>query len=289
MWNTGNSRQLALTTNGAFETRFADNGIGFSLLGNYAQGAPPNEPIQVTAQNLQGRVRYDRYILPNASFFLIETGRHDLLQGIDLRNNLDPGFKYLFFKAMSNTLWAEVGYDLQHDIRRNGARTVVDELGNPVLDDNGQLTILPKTETDHSARVYLGYKHAFNEEVTLSTGLEYLQSFVHSTRNRINYDALFAAKVGGGLAVGLGFSLRYDHDPLPDKKQLDTATTVSLIYSFSSDAPKAVEAPACPVYECEAVPPNAPFVNEPSTPATPAPELPAPEPADQPPVAPTPQ
>jgi hypothetical protein len=245
MWNTGNSRQLAATANGAFDKRFGDNGIGASLLGNYAQGAAPGENVQVTSQNIQGRLRYDRYVQPNASVFVLETGRHDRLQGIDYRNNADVGFKYLFYKEVTNSLWAEIGYDLQYDIRRNGARTVVDDNGNPILDANGQPTILSKTETDHSVRLFVGFKHGFNQDVTLATGIEYLQSFVESTRNRINYDALFAAQVGGGLSVGLGFSLRYDHDPLPDKKRLDTATTVSLIYSFT-DIPKKKEPPTCP-------------------------------------------
>lgn len=266
MWNTGNSRQLAATANGSFDKRFGDNGIGASLLGNYAQGAPPGEGMQVTAQNIQGRLRYDRYVLLNASVFLMETGRHDRLQGIDYRNNADVGFKYLFYKEVTNSLWAEVGYDLQHDIRRNGARTVLDDNGDPVLDANGQPIILSKTETDHSARLFVGFKHGFNQDVTLATGIEYLQSFVESTRNRINYDALFAAQVGGGLSVGLGFSLRYDHDPLPDKKQLDTATTVSLIYSFT-DIPKKEAPPTCP---CPA-PASAPAVSDKPAPATPPP------------------
>jgi len=280
MWNTGNSRQLGATANGSFEKRFGANGIGASLLGNYAQGAAPNEPVQVTAQNLQGRLRYDRYLLPNASVFLIETGRHDRLQGLDYRNNIDPGFKYLFFKELSNSLWAEVGYDFQYDIRRNGARTVVDSDGVPILDANGQEQILSKTASDHSVRLYVGYKHGFNKDVTLATGIEYLQSVVESTRNRINYDALFAAQVGAGLSVGLGFSLRYDHDPLPDKRRLDTATTVSLIYSFT-DVVKPPPAPACPV--CPSAPASTPTNDKPAsaapasnTPASPASE---PEPA----------
>ena len=78
------------------------------------------------------------------------------------------------------------------------------------------------------------------------TGLEYLQSFVEATRARLNYDALFAAHIGGGLSLGVGFSARYDHAPLPDKKRLDTQSILSLIYSFS-DAPAAkAEEPKCP-------------------------------------------
>ena len=270
MWATGNARQLAGTANGAFETRWDNNRIGASILGNYGQGAPPDAPIRVTTQNVQARVRYDRYVIENASVFLINTGRHDRFQGLDFRYNLDPGVKYLFLSAQANTLWGEAGYDLQHDIRRNQDRVVLDENKAPVLDANGQPQLLEKTYTDHSTRLYVGYKRAFNKEVTLATGLEYLQSVVDSTRYRVNYDALFAAKVGGGLALGLGFTARYDHAPLPGKQKLDTASTLSLIYTFSDVPEPTKEAPPC---DCPA-PAPAPAPPQPAPPA-PAP-LPAP-------------
>lgn len=287
MWSTGNARQLSGTANGAFETRWSNNGIGAAILGNYGQGAPPGEAIRVTAQNIQGRIRYDRYVIESASVFLINTGRHDRFQGLDFRYNLDPGFKYLFLKASANTLWGEVGYDLQHDIRRNGDRTVLDANGQPVLDGNGVPQLLDKTKTDHSTRLFAGFKHGFNKEVTLATGLEYLQSVIDSTRYRVNFDALFAAKVGGGLALGVGFSARYDHAPLPGKEKLDTATTLSLIYAFSDTAEKPAEKAPC---DCPPTPPaplpaQAPAAEPPPAPTETPPLAPpplAPSPTDQP-------
>ena len=250
---TGNSRLLASTANGAFDTRFSDNGIGASVLANYGRSAPPGQPMQTTTENMQGRVRYDRYIIDQASLFFITTGRHDRFQGIDFRLNLDPGFKYLFLVEQANAVWAEAGYDFQYDIRRN------DALNDPMM----MRPPLDKTAVDHSGRLFFGLRHAFNEEVTLSSGVEYLQSFIETTRNRINFDAIFAAKVGNGLAVGLGLLMRYDHAPLPGKEQLDTATNVSLIYSYSASK----EEPKPP-----APPPPAP-------PPPPSPDLAAPMPA----------
>jgi hypothetical protein len=93
---------------------------------------------------------------------------------------------------------------------------------------------LPKHETDHSARVFVGFRQSFNEATALSTGVEYLQSFVDSTRYRVNYDILFTAKFWDNLALGVGFNARYDHDPLPGKEQLDTSSTLSLVYSYSN-------------------------------------------------------
>ncbi len=249
MLSTGNSRQFATTGNGAFETRFSGNSIGVSLLGNYGEGAPPGQPVKVTTQNVQGRVRYDRYVIQQATFFLINTGRHDKLQGLAVRYNLDPGFKYLFWQEPAGAVWGEGGYDLQYDVRRDDARIVLDANKAPVIDPvTGQQVLLDKTALDHSARVFAGFRYAFNKEVTLTTGVEYLQSFVDSTRFRLNFDAVFAAKVSGGLSVGVGFSGRYDHAPLPGKREFDSATTLNLIYAFSdvSEPPKPPPTPTCP-------------------------------------------
>jgi Protein of unknown function, DUF481 len=237
--SSGNSRLLAITANGMFETRFDDNGIGFSMLGNYGRSAPPGQSVQTTTENLQGCARYDRYIIEKASFFLISTGRHDRFQGIDFRLNLDPGFKYLFVAEPATAVWGEAGYDFQYDIRRADA----------LVDPTGARPPLDKTAVDHSGRAFIGLRLAFTDQVTLSSGVEYLQSLVETTRSRVNFDALFAAKVGAGLAVGFGLGLRYDNAPLPGKEKLDTTTNVSLIYSFSEK--REIPAPVAP-------PPNAP-------------------------------
>jgi hypothetical protein len=286
---TGNSRLLAGTINGSFDSRHGANGYGASILGNYGQGAVPGAEDVETAENLQGRIRYDRYVIDQASVFLIATGRHDKFQGLDFRLNLDPGFKYLFLREASNALWAEVGYDFQFDDRNAGALGEVGSDGKtPVFTDptcvptaagsNAPCTQvqLPKTQIDHSTRAFFGYRHAFNDAVTLAAGVEYLQSVVVVSGiydSRLNFDGLFAAKVGGGLSVGLGFSARYDRFPLPGKQQLDTASTLTLIYAFS-DLPKPPP-PPCP---CPALPPP------PSWPAPPPPPPPPPPPAVAPPA-----
>ncbi|HEX7478327.1 MAG TPA: DUF481 domain-containing protein [Polyangiales bacterium] len=220
---TGNSRLLAGTLNSAAETRWSNNGLGGSLVGNYGRSGPQGSKMVTTAENIQGRVRYDRYLIEQASVFLINTGRHDRFQGIQLRYNLDPGFKYLFISDTATTLWAEAGYDLQYDVRREDARMPA-----------GSTTLLDKTATDHSGRAYGGVKHAFNPDVALSSGIELMQSFVHGDHTRVNFDALLTATVGSGFSFGLGFGARYDAAPLPGKRDLDTSTTVSVIYSYSS-------------------------------------------------------
>jgi len=112
-----------------------------------------------------------------------------------------------------------------------------------MMNADGTLSVLEKTSNDHSLRAFAGFKHAFNTEVSLSNGVEYLQSFVHEQQYRVNYDALVSANIGAGLALGFGFTARYDHSPLPAKKPFDTSTTVSLMYAYSNVPPPAAEPP----------------------------------------------
>ena len=265
--SSGNSRLVAATANGAFDWRREKNGVGAALVANYGRSAAPGADLQTTTENVQGRMRYDRFLRDDTSVFLIATGRRDRFQGLDFRLNLDPGAKYIAFQTLTQSFWVEGGYDFQYDIRRADSRTVLDANGAPVLDAGGRPQLLDKTESDHSVRAFAGYRHAFNKEVTLTTGVEFLQSFIEGERRRVNFDALFAAKVGGGLAVGLGFSARYDHSPLPGKRDTDTSGTASLIYAFSDvAAPAAV---SCP-------PPEPPPPAMPPPPAPAVPPLPAP-------------
>ena len=225
--SSGNSRLVAFTGSGAFDWRGGKNGVGASLVGNYGRSAPPDGAMKTTTENAQGRVRYDRYVLDDASVFMLVTGRHDKFQGLAFRLNLDPGFKYLFVNRPKTALWLEAGYDFQYDTRTHDARIIVDDTGT-------EIDRLPKHETDHSARIFLGFKHAFNDAVQVANGIEYLQSFVEQDRYRFNYDLLFTAKVWGDLAVGAGFNARFDNQPLPDKTKWDTTTTLSLVYSFTN-------------------------------------------------------
>jgi putative salt-induced outer membrane protein len=225
--SSGNSRLVAFTGSGAFDWRGGANGVGASLVGNYGQSAPPGGEMTTTTENAQGRVRYDRYLIDDASLFLLVTGRHDKFQGLAFRLNLDPGFKYLFVNRPKTQLWAEAGYDFQYDTRTREARDVKDGMGVVI-------ETLPKHETDHSARLFLGFRHNFNDATAVTNGIEYLQSFVHQDQYRFNYDVLFTAKVWGDLALGVGFNARYDNRPLPDKVKLDTTSTLSLVYSYSN-------------------------------------------------------
>ncbi|HSY22661.1 MAG TPA: DUF481 domain-containing protein [Polyangiaceae bacterium] len=274
--STGNSQLLAVTGNGQFSMRRGDDGFGASLIGNYGQSAPYGETPVDTTENIQGRLRYDRFLTDRLSLFLISTGRHDRFQGLEFRLNIDPGAKYLFVNSDQTKLWGEIGYDLQYDYR----------LGSAVYGQG-----IDRKAVDHSVRAFVGFKHSFNKAVTVTTGIEYLQSFVSSQLerldddSRINYDLLFASQIAGGLSLGLGFSARYDYNPLPGKTDTDTTTTISLIYALAQtpSTPKPPPPPPCvppppppPPTTAPPGPPPPPMTPTPTPPATmPVPDAPS--------------
>lgn len=274
---TGNSKTTALTLNGQFDARRGDNAFLVGVLGNYGESTVAPNPSKATAQNIQGKLRYDRYFIDSLAGFLLVTGRHDKFQGLAFRLNLDPGLKVVIAKDDVQSFWAEGGYDFQFDARNDAGINPVDSSGKP-------LAKLDPTRIDHSGRAFLGYRRNFNNAVTFSTGVELLQSFVKTDivdyDTRLNFDATVAAKLDWGFSLGLGFSARYDRKPIGDREQLDTSTTVSLIYAWSDAAPKKEKAeppppPPCPT--CPACPP--PPAPQPPPAATPPAQAPAAVPA----------
>jgi hypothetical protein len=332
----GNSKLAAFTGLGKINLRRGDDAFGASLLGNYARaftvpapaaGTPLGTPSapgawNTSTENLQGKLRYDRYFTSAFSAFAQVTGTHDAFQSIVFRLNVDPGVKLLFVNATTTKFWGELGYDFQFDDNYTQANGVeLGGTGSPALDALGFPYVIQKSDTIHSGRAFLGFQHAFNKAVNITLGLEYLQGFGGSgggtpalpgscfpttvggqmtcvpftttntdrvtiglTGARLNADALMAAQVGGGFSIGVGLSAKYNSAPLPGKVNLDSSGTLSLIYAYGTVA-KPPEPP-----KCEPPPPPPPGSAPPAGAAPPPPSTPppAPPPAVAPPPPPPP-
>jgi hypothetical protein len=331
-FQTGNSHLWAATGQGKFDIRRGSDAFAASLIGNYARietfpasttpgTAPPASYWADSTDNIQGKLRYDRYLTNDATLYLQLTGTHDTFQALTFRFNVDPGFKLLFLARPSTKLWGEAGYDFQYDLHYTDSYHLEGAgAGGLAVDANGNYYLISQSDTIHSSRLFLGFYQAFNKEVSLSTGLEYLQGFGGSGANppavpdglvacplpmslmgacvnpvtislksaRINFDALLTANVGGGFSVGLGYSLKYNSAPLPGKFDLDTSGTFNVIYAFARPAPTPPPPPPCP--PPPPPPPPPPGATTPPPPAPPAPAtIPVePAPATMPPPAPAP-
>jgi putative salt-induced outer membrane protein len=219
--SAGNSRSLAATSAGKFRLRRGSNQIGAALAANYAQSAAAKgEGLQTTVENLQGKLRYDRFLAGSLAMFGALSVRHDRFQGLDLRLNLDPGVEYYLIDQGKQQLWSELGYDLQYDVRTAAARAAA--LAKRVY--------LAKAITRHSARLFAGYSNALSDAVTVATSLEYLQGLAEAKNYRLNWDGSVNSDAGKGFSIATSVSVRYDHNPLPEIEKTDVLTSVSLVY-----------------------------------------------------------
>lgn len=236
IFSTGNSRSLAMTGLSNFRLRRTIHQFGASLAGNYgATGIPDTRRYETTVGNVQGLVRYDVFLAKRWSAFLQTTARHDTFQGLELRVNVDPGFAFYALNQPKHRLWFEAGYDFQYDLRTDESRILLDADGNPVLDMDGDTQIDPNIDPfllNHAVRLFAGYSNKLSDKVSFDTGLEYLQSVIVAKRLRLNYLAGLNTQLVERFSLAVTFTLRYENDPLPNVRKLDTISAVSLAYRF---------------------------------------------------------
>lgn|SRR6478735_197654 len=221
--STGNAKSLAVTGAGSLRLRRGLDQFTVDLAANYGEASvTPSTDPEPTVENIQARARYDRFLTKKWAVFGQESFRRDRFQGLDLRLNFDPGVAYYLLIEEKQHLTFEAGYDLQYDVRTGQAIADAAAAGTPVS----------ATEVRHAMRLYAGYDNSLNEHVRFDTGLEYLQAFAVAENFRINWVSSLTANLTTAFAVAAGFTLRYDNNPLPGIEQLDTITTLSLVYSI---------------------------------------------------------
>jgi putative salt-induced outer membrane protein len=222
LFSAGNARQTAVT--GVFDLRIRryQHQATAAFAGNYGLSGKRGEAIEETVSNLQALGRYDFFFVGSWAAFLQATGRRDKFQGLDLRANIDPGVAYYAIDRENERFWFEVGYDLQHDIRRAANLLQAAENG----------TALERTVTRHSGRGFIGYDNRLNSAVTVLTGLEYIQSVEEAKSWRINWVAALRSTLGERFSAATTFTLRVDNNPLPGVGKTDAITAVNLVYAL---------------------------------------------------------
>jgi putative salt-induced outer membrane protein YdiY len=232
----GNASSLFLTGAGDFRLRRQIHQLGVLAAANYgraevdADGDPATDDrrTDTTVNNYQGRVRYDLFFAKHIAAFMAVSARHDSQQGLALRLNFDPGVAYYFIDEENHQFSAEVGYDLQHDLRTDEAVELAADNDAPIED----------SETRHNARAAVKYDNKLNKEVTLNTGLEYLQGLSPfeddegDMNMRIVWGAGLTSSVAEALSVATSLNVAYDNNPLPFYKKTDVLVSVSLVYNL---------------------------------------------------------
>jgi len=223
LFTSGNARSTSVTSGANFRLRRSENQLTAAAAANYAAARPQGQTeTKKTVENFQAKTRYDRFLSPVFALFGAASLRSDRFQGLDLRLNLDPGFALYMVDSKITQFWSEIGYDYQYDVRNQSALDTA-RLKDPTLS---------KTEDRHSGRLFLGYNDSFNKNVSLSTGLEFLQALAHTENRRVNWDTSLSSSLSGKLSIATTFTLRYDNNPLPGIKNTDAIEAVSLVYTL---------------------------------------------------------
>jgi len=225
LFSAGNAQAMALTSVGKLRLRRSAHQYAAQAAGNFARTGKAGESMETSVENLQGLVRYDYFLSKSFSGFLQTSGRRDRFQGLDLRWNVDPGVSQYLVHSTTQALNLELGYDFQHDIRRDAAR---------VQKDSSER--LAKTQSLHNARLFLGYDGKLTPDVGLASGFELLQNVQELSTYRFVFDVGLKSSIGRGFAVATTFTLRYENKPLPGVEPTDSIASVNLVYSRSSSS-----------------------------------------------------
>jgi putative salt-induced outer membrane protein len=218
----GNSRTIAVT--GAVDYFIRRGTSAFTAIGavNYGRSAPADgEPYATTVENYQGRLRYDYFFATSVAGFFSLSARRDRFQGLDLRLNLDPGLAYYFIDEKSQRLWAELGYDLQYDVRN---QDFIDAALPIIIDDS---------EVRHNIRGFFGYDNQLTDTLKFGAGLEYLQNVTASENARLNFDAGLTAQLNQDFSIGTTVSVKFDNNPLPGVEKTDLIMALNLVYTMN--------------------------------------------------------
>jgi putative salt-induced outer membrane protein len=221
----GNSRTLAFTASADYLLRRSQSQFSAVAAVNYGGSG---KPYETTVENYQGRVRYDYFFATSVAGLISVSGRRDRFQGLDLRLNIDPGLAYYFVDEKNHRFWAELGYDLQHDVRNDGAIADAEVDAMPP----GSIAV-GKTETRHNVRAFVGYDNQLSDAVKFGSGLEYLQNVTEAENARLNLDAALTAQLNQDFSIATTFSLKYDNNPLPGVEKTDTILAVNLVYTMN--------------------------------------------------------
>ena len=247
---TGNSQTTTATAGANITRKDADNKFDGSLLFTYAHATTrvvndangnmmidPGEVTDLTAtsaNNIAGKLRYDRYLTDLNSLYVAALGLVDHPSGKAFQGGGQLGYSRSLYKTAQAEATAEIGYDLSY---------------LKVLDD-GSTTI-------HSGRVFVGYKGKAMHDSVIQASLEGLFNLNTITLGMRQAGAFKDTRVNGvvgittsltkRISLAISFNAMYDQFPAPIAKignlpfapdyvlvadKLDTITKATLIITF---------------------------------------------------------
>jgi hypothetical protein len=247
---TGNSETTTITGGGKASRRAGKNKLELAASGAYARIATRvavdrdgNGTIgrgeirsdeKTTAETIEGRLRYDRYLSVRQALYGAAIARRDVPAGKQVAAGGQVGYSRVLAKTPKSELLGEAGYDFTAE----------------------KLVGAPDLIAIHSLRAFVGYKGVVGPDNGFEASIEALTNLnpldtptgrVGVARDgRVNARIAWTSKVGKNLALAFSLDLKFDaapaplvlpgvtYDPgfVPEASSLDSLLKGSLIYSF---------------------------------------------------------
>ncbi len=164
-----------------------------------------NNGTKTTERYLAG-YKIDYKMDQRSYLFTALRAEFDKFSGFDQQLSAAVGYGYRVIDTTADTLDLEIGAG----IRRNKY-------------DNGD------TESENVGRAALDYIHHFNETARFRQGI-----LVMGGENNVSVDSVTAIRTNlvSSVAMEAAFKIKYNSEPIGDKEETDTITSLSLVYGF---------------------------------------------------------
>lgn len=208
IFNSGNSVNQTVGGNATLANKWDKNKVEWKSFGAYGR-SEVGGVSQTNTKNWKSILRYDRFLTDPVSIFGYGHIGQDEPAGFENRFGGGAGLAHEIIRTDPNYLRYEMGLDYTREDRTNGT-----------LDDI------------YSARTFLQYKRKISSWATFVQDAEGLFNLEEGKDIRVNTLSSLATKLTEGVAFQFGFGMRFDHQPVPGFKKVDTTTQAGLVVNF---------------------------------------------------------
>ncbi len=233
LFTAGNSSTLALSSGANLELKKLKNRFRFEFVGNVAAGDAnldgkfdfSGDDSEVSGLFLGANTRYDRFVVPGASLYILGGAFHDPFQHLTVRPHVQLGVSKEIVKNDKHLLVGEVGADYAMEMYGY----------YDSLKYNPDGVAAPGTNPTHiiSGRLYLKYGLTLAPNLLFSQEVEGLPGGTTDPERRFSarLNSITALNVQITKGVGLKFGLTgaFNFTPPEGTKPYDIATTVNLV------------------------------------------------------------
>jgi putative salt-induced outer membrane protein len=202
-------------------TKFDLTHEGSKWRNNFFVGALYGENAEFsTAERYEARYQTDFKITDRFSWFAAIRGEQDRFSGFAYQATGSTGASYKFIDSPTTRLDASLGAGY----RRQKSEILIKSDAGEVLD-----RIEGEIESQPVVTLSSNYEHAFTENTKITNKL---LAESGSDNTAVQNDIALSVNMTKTLALAVGFGVRYNSEPPPLSEDMDTLTTVNIVYNI---------------------------------------------------------